>query len=407
MYTGINTIFVTGTLSIFVLVAPATEQTWTYVVPVEAQRLGRPAWRALALSDKCPDGISEQVTYRGQRRSYTQIRYGNSNSVRVVVVLDQRSSGKADLYVDANRDRKIDATDRIVGTSGQWRVSLMTAASRSDSFVPPARRTLALRLGQILHALSATTMGYVQGQVHIDGRTVPARRVDADANGRFADLQDRIWLDLNEDGRWDALTEQFAVRPILELPSGRYAVAADLLGESLMLKKLEGTGTFVLAAAGQIKTTRILDITTAFVGRDGGVFALRGNASELTAPVGQYRIHSLVVVARQDAESPPWEFVFNREGRRPPRWFDLMRDSRLEINPLDRFVLTVEGVDDTCWPGQSLSVQPCVYTGDGLSINACTHYVGGRSTGQDAAQAIMELSSSDGIRPVSMTSGFA
>jgi hypothetical protein len=246
----------------------------------------------------------------------------------------------------------------------------------------------------------------MQGQVPIDGRSVPARRVDTDANGRFADLQDRIWLDLNKDGRWDAVTEQFAVRPILQLPRARYAVAADLLGESLAFKKLEGTGTFVLAAAGKAKNAHILDITTSFVGRDGGAFALRGNTSELTVPVGQYRIHSLVVRVRQHAASPPWEFVFTREGNRPIRWFDLKRDSRLEINPLDRLDLTIEGVDKTCRPGQSLSVQAQVYTGDGLSINACTH-IGGRSAGKDASQALTQLSSSTGNQLASMTSGFA
>jgi hypothetical protein len=35
--------------------------------------------------------------------------------------------------------------------------------------------------------------------------TVAARRVDGDGNGLLADAQDRLWIDLNRDGRFDPI----------------------------------------------------------------------------------------------------------------------------------------------------------------------------------------------------------
>jgi hypothetical protein len=395
MNTHINRILFLLVFGILSVESMASESIWTYVVPSEDQQLGLPSWRILPTSERCPTDIAEQVSYQGQRRSYFQIRYGQSDCARVAMVLDHASNGKTAFYVDVDRNRKIEPGERHMRANGLWHIALPISLDSQD------KRTLACRYSQMLGTLSITTQGYVQGKVAIGTQHISARRVDADANGQFADLQDRIWLDLNEDGQWDALNEQFTVRPIQTLPSGRYAVAADRLGRSLVFKKLEGTGVLVLAPTVKDKATRIQSITTSLVGKDGGAFALRGSGSELSVPVGQYRVYSLVVVARSVNQA--WEYVFNYEGGRSFRWFDLKRDSRLEINPLDHLDLIAEGLAETCQAGQILSVRPVVFTADGLRMNACTAH----ATGQDATQAYVDLLDAKGKVLASKTSGFA
>jgi hypothetical protein len=384
-------------LGIFSVKSLASESTWTYVVPSEGQQLGLPSWQILPRSDHCPADIIEQVSYQGARRSYVQIRYGQSDGARVAMVLDHGSNGKITLYVDVNRNRKIEPDERHAAIDGLWRIALPISAESQD------KRILACRFSRMLGTLSIATKGYVQGTVAVGDQRISARRVDADANGQFADQQDRIWLDFNGDGQWDALNEQFTVRPILTLPSGRYAVAADRLGRSLVFKKLEGTGLLVLAPATKDKTTRIQSITVSLVGEDGGAFALRGSGSELSVPVGRYRLYSLVVVAQSGDLGQAWEYVFNHEGGRPFRWFDLKRDSRLEINPLDHLDLIAEGLAETCQPGEILPVKLVVFTSDGLRMNACTV----SSTAQEATQAHVVLRDAKGDRLAFSKSGFA
>src|SRR5262245_43628525 len=81
--------------------------TWQYVVPKPGEPFEHPPLRALALSDQRPEDLKEEVTYRGKKRRYGQIRYGSPSSVRVAVVVDEIAPGEVDLYVDAKRSRII------------------------------------------------------------------------------------------------------------------------------------------------------------------------------------------------------------------------------------------------------------------------------------------------------------
>ena len=397
MNTGVNKILFLLIFAILNGESMASESIWTYVVPSEGQHLGLPGWRVLPRRDHCPADITEQVSYQGARQSYVQIRYGQSDIARVAMVLDHGANGKITFYADVNRNRKIEPDERQTTRNGLWHLALPISTDSGD------KRMLACRFSQMLDTLSTATQGYVQGKVAIGAQHVSARRVDADANGQFADEQDRIWLDLNGDGQWDALNEQFTVRPILTLPSGRYAVAADRMGRSLVFKKLEGTGLLVLAPTTKDKATRIQSVTISLVSEDGGAFALRGSGSELSVPVGRYRLYSLVVVARSGDLGQAWEYVFNHEGGRPFRWFDLKRDSRLQIDPLDFLDLIAEGLAETCQPGQILPVKPVVFTADGLRMNACTV----SSTKQEATQAHVVLRDAKGERLITQKPGFA
>jgi len=49
------------------------------------------------------------------------------------------------------------------------------------------------------------------------------------------DAQDRLWIDLNRDGRWNPSAEQFLYAMILNLEGGRYVVRSDPLGSWLAL----------------------------------------------------------------------------------------------------------------------------------------------------------------------------
>ena len=56
---------------------------------------------------------------------------------------------------------------------------------------------------------SFSAAGYLEGTVSLAGRVHAARRTDGDGNGFLTDAQDRLWIDSNDDGRWDASLEQF------------------------------------------------------------------------------------------------------------------------------------------------------------------------------------------------------
>jgi hypothetical protein len=389
--------------------AAAADTPWRYVVPSPGDPDEHPPLRVLALSSQKPEDLKESVSYRGSRQRYTQLRYGSPRSVRVAVVLDEISATEVDLYVDADRNRVIEAKDRVHGTDGTWRLPLDAAVAQGNT-LRLLRRTVIFRLGRVGRTLSYATCGFVEGKGQLGDATVAVRRVDGDGNGFFADAQDRLWIDLDQDGRWDPLREQFLMAPILQLGASRYAVRADALGERLTFARLEGTGTVRLAVKAPGLAERIQELTATLLGRDGSVVTLHGRDAEATLPVGDYRLSVLTLTLTGPEGGEAWNYVFADSGEENPyTWYKLAKGGRQAIDPIGKVVLRTGLADDetTCRPGQTLGVQPQLLTGDGLLIN--TVYRGPQEdrAGHGGPQAGVVLATLAGNTLASRGSGFS
>ena len=391
--------------------APSVEGQlgWKYVLPSTGEVHEHPPLRALALSSDRPEDLKEKVTYRGAQRRYAQIRYGSPGSIRVAVVLDQVSPSEVDLYVDANRNRVIEDKDRIDGRDRTWRLPLDVAIVEGEK-ARFDRRNVIFRLGASGRTLSYAPAGYLDGKVTIGEREVAVRRQDSDGNGFFTDAQDRLWFDLNGDGRWDAASEQFLFSTILAIGETRYVVRSDEQGTKLAMEKLEGTGKVQVALLGrEADASPVLELTATLVGRDGTAVGLRGAEAEAAVPVGEYRISTLTLSIADPSGGQPWNYVFSDNGGRPEqKWYKIERDGSVVIDPIGRIEL-LTGLGDnasTCRAGESLSVQPRLYTGDGLLINTCYRGLQ-QAIGYGDPSARIALVSTDGTPIGETQSGFA
>ena len=99
--------------------SPSPTPEWRFVLPAPGDPFEHAPFRALVLTREKPEDLIEKVVYRGDpaRRRYAQIRFGSPGSIRVTVVLDEVGPGEADLYVDADRNRRIDDRDRVARRS--------------------------------------------------------------------------------------------------------------------------------------------------------------------------------------------------------------------------------------------------------------------------------------------------
>jgi hypothetical protein len=377
------------------LAAPAvgrTADSWRYVVPPPGNAHEHPPPRAVILSPQKPAVLKEIVHYRGSTQRYGQVTYGGPASVPVAVVLDEIAADEADLYVDATRSRTIGPKDRVSRAKVAWRLKL-TALVAGDG-AESAERTVVFRLARSGRTLSFATCGYLEGSVRLGDRAVAVRRQDGDGNGLFTDPQDRLWLDLDGDGRWDPLDEQFLYAPILTLAGARYAVHSDPFGRRLALEKVEGTGTIRLTIRPPALAEKVEEVSATLMGRDGSVCTLRGRAAEAVLPVDDYRLSALSVTVADPHGGPSWSFTFaDGDGRRPYRWHTLGRDSRLALDPIGRLelVAVVDEEERRCRPGDRLAVRPRLYTGDGLLICSA-----GRGAAGEGSGAELVLAAADG-----------
>jgi hypothetical protein len=321
-----------------------------------------------------PEDLLLKVKFRGERQRYAQLRFGSPSSVRVGIVLDEIGGGAADLYIDVNRNRRIEATDRVPGTGRTWRRPLYLAIVEGES-TRYERREAIFRLGATGITFSFAAAGYLEGEVSFGGKNYAVRRVDGDGNGLFTDGQDFVWIDLNNDGRWDPASEQFLFASILTIGEARYGARSDQFGQRFSLSPLEGSGTVRLAFAKREGrgSTGPVELAATLIGRDGSAVGLSGERATATLPIGEYRLGTVTCAIEDPSGGSRWNFVFSDIGRRgEPVWYKVERDATVVIDPIGELEFrTGDPGTGPVRPGDDLRVQPQLFTGDGLLVVTC------------------------------------
>jgi hypothetical protein len=387
-----------------------SKPAWQFVLPAPGDPFEHPPFRALVLGREKPADVSEKVVFRGASRRYAQLRFGSPGSVRVTIVLDEVGPGDVDLFVDANRDRKIDDRDRVArqkGPSGReqlWRLPLDVATVEGD-VTKLTHRAVVFRLGATGRTLGYAAAGYLEGTVVMDGQVRSVRRMDGDGNGLLTDPQDRIWIDLNQDGLWDTSAEQFLFATVLNLEGSRFVLRSDQLGLRLAFEPLVGTGTLRLT----LKKGKAAELHATLVGRDGSAFGLSGDEPSIV-PVGDYRMSTLTATFDDPQGGASWSFLFSDNGARgDPRWYQVDKDKEAAIDPIGTLAMELSIADKvkTVKAGEDLSFQPLLYTGDGLLINVAYRGSPASPGAQESLGAVTTLATTDGQTLASAHSGFA
>jgi hypothetical protein len=111
----------------------------------------------------------------------------------------------AAVWLDADGDGRYAPAERH--TLGEGVLGVAVKVPFGDGRTEP--RTLMLRKRGTTR-LAYAVHGYTSGRVTVGGKAVAAALTDGDADGCFDGAgADRIWLDLDGDGSFDALTEQY------------------------------------------------------------------------------------------------------------------------------------------------------------------------------------------------------
>lgn len=344
---------------------------WRYIVGADASR---PVATTLPLTDEPPEDIREEIEYHGVRQRYGEIRYGSKNSRRVTVVVDDLGEDGLAFFVDTDRDRVVTDDERLPGSGRTRRVELHAEIMHGDQPIQ-ARRMVELRLGVTKTRLSVATLGFVEGTIQglqgeAEAARLAVRRIDADANGLFADSRDRLQIDLNRDGNYDLLSEQFPWLPMQTIAGNRYAVHADRLGERLELSEIHGTGEIQIVASNLAEDVEVAAFEAMVFAEDASAYSLERLGQPLEVPVGRYALGSVTITLRS-GDGRPWHFVFSRTGDIGEKaWFSVEAGQTVAREAVGRFSFTLHADDDgRTRPGDMIVVNPRMHSEDGLLIN--------------------------------------
>jgi hypothetical protein len=381
---------------------------WTYQADIDALR---PIARTIGVTEDRPQDIVEKSKYRGTVRRYAQLRYGSENSRRVVIVIDELAEDGYDFYVDFDRDRTITA-DELVAGDGRSRTFDLAAEIIHEDQPEQDDRRVRVRLSVTRTRISVATLGCVEGYVpwaSSEGSTISlcVRRVDGNANGLFADARDRVLLDLDQNQQWDPVDEQFPCLPVQTIANERYAVRSDRLGHRFTLSRITGVGQLRVVLASLPASARISAFEAMAFAEDGSAYSLKQPNDPLSVPTGRYTLGS-VSMTIDAGEREPWHFVFSRANVEDDDWVSIEPGQQISLKAVGKPSFVLNTKSDAVRPGDSLTVNPRLYTEDGLLINLSSR---GRQMGSFASERYHNRCtvrlSAEGKTLSAATSGFA
>jgi hypothetical protein len=384
---------------------------WRYVVPEPGQPMENPPLVSISLAETKPEIVKSEPKYRG-KPLYGLLRYGSPNSPQVTVVLDDAVGTDFDLYVDGQRSGHIDGEQKVAGEGRVRRAAAIADVSLQSQPAEQYPRQIVLRRGITGRTIGVATIGYLEGSVQVAGKSIACRRVDGDANGLYADLRDRLWLDLNADGQWDAFSEQFPMSPAMVLFGKRYAVRSDQGGTRLALEEITGEGTIKLELATLAPGAKIKTIEVSLMGDDGSAYAVRADAEAIKVPEGGYAVRAVQLSLEQPGDARPWNFQFTRnELPTAEQWQRVKKDEEIKLDPIGPLVLAAESpqLDQPVTAGTDITIRPRLSTAGGLWITSCDFNdkpVESWDRGKENC-AETTLCQTDGTRVTSHSSGFA
>src|SRR5262249_37922796 len=128
--------------------------------------------------------------------------------------------------------------------------------------------------------------GYTTGTVTIGGKSVAAVLTDGDADGCFDGAgADRVWLDLDGDGKFDPLTEQFPLGTAITAGGTALLVRpqADGLG-ALARERPSETGTLRVVIP-RLPKSEVVELSASYVSEFGELVVVKTDDKSLALPV--------------------------------------------------------------------------------------------------------------------------
>jgi hypothetical protein len=246
--------------------------------------------------------------------------------------------------------------------------------------------------------------GYTIGSVTIGGKEVAALLTDGDADGCFdGSGADRVWLDLDGDGKFDPLTEQFPVGTVTTHGGTAFLARPRANGLGLAVRERPAESGTLTVKVGRLPGSEMVELAAQYASEFGELVVVRKEGEALPVPAGRYRIES-VHLSLADADGKVWYYWF-ASGERSA--FDVeVRKGRGTIHvPLDRLRASVSlGDAEAVTPGGAVQVQPDVTAGR-LYLTRCE--AGGRDAecGREVP-AELRLNESGSVTVDRASSGF-
>jgi hypothetical protein len=180
------------------------------------------------------------------------------------------------------------------------------------------------------------------------------------------DQYDQVWLDLDADGSFDPLLEQFNVAPVLEINDQRYALRSDRLGHGLLLTAIHAEGRIQFKFQPKNRQAKLTMLQGTLRDENGLFIAINSAMNTITAPVGNYKIEHLVVELL-DESGARWRMKM-QAGSGDIKPITVKQDMLTDASLLEEIKFNGVVEDHSSRQGYTHSIKPYMYTANGLVV---------------------------------------
>lgn len=359
---------------------------------------GRPVnfYKPLELADEPIRPVKWREPPGGERH-YSLLRLGPDPDTALDIAWSPESSS---LWIDADRDRTFAPDERLVVKPGTSQTVSVTIPGAN-----PPLRTLLFRPGLLGGAPRYCVRGAMSGSLLLGTRAYPALLLDGDADGAFdAPSLDRVCLDLDEDGHFDPVSEQFPLGTPVRLGSTSYTVSSDPWARSVSAHERDTRlGRILLTLGGPAWEARVLHFSANLVSRTGELVSVSELDTPTEAHVGLYRVVNWSLELA-DNSGRIWQYEFLGSS---PESLEVTPNGEARISLLDGLDFNVNATLLTdIHPGDDVYTTPHLDLGSGLYLSRCSSRLANAVRGQDRT-ALIDLKSPSGARLDRAVSGFS
>jgi hypothetical protein len=354
-----------GSFLVVLLAASPIASPWQFHDAVAHEGRSLLAYRRVELDEQPPRPLPTDDQPPG-KALYGLLHVGDAPEASLAIVWLPEAQ---QVWLDADGDGRFAPREHHRLGSEALDVSAFVILQRPGHEPRKVQRTVMLRRtgdGGLRYAVR----GYVSGTLHLGAQTCAVLLADGNADGCFdSPGADRIWIDLDRDGRFDPLTEQFPLGQPLSVDGKTYLFKPAVDGSDVQVRERPAeTGTLRLTLLDG-STRDVADFTAELVSDWGELVALRRLGQAESLPVGRYVVESLAFQLT-DRAGRKWQYRFGGTRRfaieiSPGRETSIPLLQRLALS------LTVDGGTKGVRPRQDIDVTPNLQTAGGLYLADC------------------------------------
>jgi hypothetical protein len=311
---------------------------------------------AIDAKEKLPAGVKYGVLALGPKRE-----------TAIAILWAPKASDGAWLQLFSYADGKaLGPRQKFSGKTLDVPATLTVALKPAPVRVP---RTLMFRRSSKGDGLRYAVRGYAQGRLKLGEKEHAVLLVDGNGDGLLDTVgHDRLWIDLDGDGHFDRLTEQYPLGKAITSKGDVFVVRSDPLAAAVVVNQ-RNIGECKLRLTLAQKHASTSKVSAELVSDIGEFISIDKLDEFVSVPYGMYTVSS-VSLDVPDAAGKTWSYRYYAEEQEA--FFPAPLGGQATCTLMKDFKMDVAGdVADTVKPGTEIRVTPHLVADGILALSRC------------------------------------